>query len=129
MDLEQFISVANSKHASKGLPRLDSRDLPELAKLTGDSQSRWLDREYTERDAENPRIKEFLQKKQQRIRDLQTERTCLSCKEKFTPTSNLDLYLYCELRFPPPEDYCPSCLNRIVELMESRQSAENFRCC
>lgn len=129
MDLEQFISVANSKHATQGLPRLDSRDLPELAKLTGDSPSRWLDREYTERDAENPMIKEFLQKKRQRIQDLQTERTCLSCKEKFTPADDLELYLYCELRFPPPEDYCPDCLNKIVQLMESRESPESFRCC
>lgn len=129
MDRKQFISVANSKHASPGLPGLDPRDLPELARLTGDSQSRWLTDEYTERDAENPVIREFLQKKRLRIQDLQPERTCLSCKEKFTPADNLELYLYCDLRFPPPEDYCPGCLNRIIRLMESRESAENFRCC
>ena len=43
--------------------------------------------------------------------------------------NTLELYLYCELRFPPPEDYCPKCLNRIIELMESRESPEDFRCC
>ncbi len=129
MDWEQFVSVTNKKYTSPGLPGLDPRDLPELAKLTGDSESRWLNHEYTERDVENPRIKEFLRKKRERIQDLQPERTCLSCKEKFTPASNLELYLYCDLRFPPPEDYCPECLNRILQLMESRESAENSRCC
>ena len=129
MDWEQFIIIAGSRHAALGLPSLDTRDLPELAKLSGESQSRWLSREYTERDIENPRIKEFLQKKRGRIQNLEAERTCLSCKEEFAPANDLELYLYCELRFPPPEDYCPKCMDRLVQLMESRESPENFRCC
>ena len=129
MDWNQFIKVSNSKPATRGLPQLDRRDPPELARLTGTSESYWLNRQYTESDAGDPRIIEFLRQKQAKIQDLQSERTCLSCKKKFTPADNLELYLYCGLQFPPPEDYCPQCLNRIVELMDSRDSPEDFRCC
>jgi len=127
LNREKFIKLANSKHASPELPELDHRDLPELAKLT--NQPRWLGEEYAEHEADNPRIKEFLLKKQARIQNLQQERTCLSCQEKFAPASDFELYLYCDLQFPPPQDYCPACLNRIVELMDSRESPESFRCC
>lgn len=127
MNREQFIELANSKHAVPGLPGLDHRDLPELARLT--NQPRWLSAEYHQNDADNPGIKEFLLKKQGRIQDLQKERTCLSCQRKFAPASDFELYLYCELRFPPPQDYCPECLNRIMQLLDSRESPESFRCC
>ena len=128
MDCKDFINAANSKHAAPGLPELDPRDLPELARFTGYSPSHWLNHAYTERDLDNPQIKEFLQNKGERIQGLQKERACLSCKEKFTPAGSLELYLYCELRFPPPADYCPKCLARIQQLMDSRESAENMRC-
>ena len=129
MDWNQFINVSKSKYTTQGLPQLDRRDPPDLARLTGTSESYWINRQYTGSDADDPRIVEFLQKKQVKIQDLQSERTCLSCKKKFTPADNLELYLYCGLQFPPPEDYCPECLNRIVELMDSRDSPEDFRCC
>lgn len=129
MDWNQFINVSKSKYTTRGLPQLDPRDPPDLARLTGTSESYWINRQYTGSDADDPRIVEFLQKKQVKIQDLQSERTCLSCKKKFTPADNLELYLYCGLQFPPPEDYCPECLNRIVELMDSRDSPEDFRCC
>jgi len=127
LNREKFIKLANSKHASPGLPVLDPRDLPELAKLT--NQPRWLGEEYDEHDADNPRIKEFLLQKQARIRDLQQERPCVTCQQKFSPASDFELYLYCGLQFPPPQDYCPACLNKIMELMDSRESPESFRCC
>lgn len=127
MNREEFIKSANRKHASDGLPGLAARDLPELAKLT--NQTRWLNDEYHENDADNPGIREFLQQKRARIREMQQERSCVSCKQKFAPASDRELYLYCELQFPPPQDYCPACLRKIVALMDERQSPEGFRCC
>lgn len=129
MDWNKFIDTANIKYSTRELPGLDQRDLPELASLTASSQSYWLNRQYNESDADDPRIIEFLRKKQAKIQGLQSERTCLSCNKKFTPANNLGLYLYCWLRFPPPENYCPDCLNRIIEVMDSRDSPESFRCC
>lgn len=129
MDWPYFVNVTNRRGAALGLPPLDPRDLPELARFTGYSPAHWLNHTYTERDLDNPQIKEFLQKKGERIQDLQKERNCLSCKEKFTPASRPELYLYCELRFPPPQDYCPKCLNKIQQVLDSRESAENMRCC
>jgi len=127
LNREQFIELANSKHTVPGLPGLDPRDLPELAGLT--NQPRWLSDEYHQNDTDHPGIREFLLKKQARVQDLQKERTCLSCQRKFAPAGDFELYLYCELRFPPPQDYCPECLNRIMQLMDSRESPESFRCC
>jgi len=129
MDWNQFIKVSKSKYATRGLPQLDRQDPPDLARLTGTSESYWFNRQYTKPDADDPRIIEFLRQKQAKIQNLQSERTCLSCKKKFTPADNLELYLYCGIQFPPPEDYCPECLNRITELMDSRDSPGEFRCC
>ena len=128
MDKNQFIDVVNRKYAVQGLPGLDLRDLPKLAEFTANNKFRSSTSEFTERNADNPMIKQFLTKKQEKIQDWQKERTCLSCKEKFTPANNVELYLYCDLRSPPPEDYCPGCLNKITQHLESREFAENFRC-
>ena len=121
MDSEQFINAVNRRYAAEGLPRLEQRDLPELAALTGTG------RYFAERDVAHPVVKELLQKKQAKIQKLQMEQHCWLCQQPFIPTHNLELYLYCDLRTTPPENYCPRCLNKIIGELESRN--EDLRCC
>jgi len=121
MNQQQFINAVNQKYIAEGLPQLDLRDLPELTGLGR------IGGEFTERDIAHPAIRELLQKKQAKIHSLQPARRCWLCQQPFIPARNLELYLYCELRAPPPENYCPDCLNKILRQLESR--SEDLRCC
>jgi len=121
MDKELFVIKVNRKYAAEGLLPLDVRDLPELASFGG------IGGEFTERDVDHPLIKDFLKKKQEKVHKLQSERACQLCAQGFVPAHSLERYLYCELRVPPPEGYCPTCLGKILEQLDSRN--ENLRCC